>query len=124
MLGNGQQDGATQLRCRISVRGLWSVDPDGSIGYDMHTGKPPGKTVFSGVAGAGAAALVASTPVGWGALAAVGVGVGVAADFVYDALPQGVQDKINEGVEAVGNTVADGAEAVGDAVSGAWNAVF
>ncbi|SFE07516.1 hypothetical protein SAMN04487819_107226 [Actinopolyspora alba] len=96
------------------------------IGYDIHTGKPPGKAVFSGLAGAGAAALVAATPVGWGALAAVGVGigVGVAADFVYDALPDNVRDKINEGVEAVGDAASDAAGAVGDAVSGAWNAVF
>ncbi|PRW65230.1 WXG100 family type VII secretion target [Actinopolyspora mortivallis] len=96
------------------------------VGYDIHTGKPPGKAVFSGVAGAGAAALVASTPVGWGALAAVGVGigVGVAADFVYDALPQNVRDKIDEGARAVGDAVSDAAGAVGDAVSGAWNAVF
>ncbi|SDP56214.1 hypothetical protein SAMN04487905_105219 [Actinopolyspora xinjiangensis] len=96
------------------------------IGYDIHTGKPPGKAVFSGLAGAGAAALVASTPVGWGALAAVGVGigVGVAADFVYDALPQNVRDKINEGVKAVGDAVSNAAGAVGDAVSDAWNAVF
>jgi hypothetical protein len=48
------------------------------VGYDIHQGKPPGRAVFSGLAGVGGAATVgtaATGPVGWTALAAVGAGM-------------------------------------------------
>lgn len=105
------------------------------VGFDIYTGKPPAKAIFSGGV---ALAAVAATPAGWGALAAVGIGVGVGfvADQVWDhAIPDNVKDKLNEGAKAVGEgiasgakatgeTIADGAKAVGNTVSGAWNAVF
>lgn len=105
------------------------------VGFDIYTGKSPAKAVFSGGLALGA---VAATPAGWGALAAVGVGVGVGfvADQVWDhAIPDNVKDKLNAGAEAVGEGIAEGAKAtgqgiaagakaVGDTVSGAWDAVF
>lgn len=94
------------------------------VGFDIYTGKPPAKAIFSGGV---ALAAVAATPVGWGALAAIGVGVGVGfvADQVWDhVVPDDVKNKLNEGAKAVGEGIAEGTKAVGDTVSGAWDAVF
>ncbi|MGH3623058.1 MAG: hypothetical protein ACRDQ5_14890 [Sciscionella sp.] len=86
------------------------------IGYDISTGKPPGKAIVSGLAGAGAAALVGG-PVGLGAVAAVGFGIaaGAGADYVWNHwVPDGAKEKINEGVRAVGDGIANVGKSVGN----------
>ena len=99
------------------------------IGYDISQGKPPGKAIISGVGGAAAGIAVgalASGPVGWVALGAVGAGiiVGVGLDYGYDALPQGVKDGIENGVKAVGNAMGDAGEAIGSGAKKVWNSIF
>ena len=99
------------------------------IGYDISQGKPPGKTIISGVGGAAAGIAVgalASGPVGWVALGAVGAGVlvGVGLDYSYDALSQGVKNGIENGVKAVGNAIGDAGEAIGSGAEKVWNSVF
>jgi len=99
------------------------------IGYDISQGKPPGKTIISGVGGAAAGIAVgalASGPVGWVALGAVGAGVlvGVGLDYAYDALPQGVTNGIENGVKAVGNAIGDAGEVIGGGAEKVWNSVF
>jgi uncharacterized protein YukE len=88
------------------------------VGHDIQHGKPAGKAIISGLAGFGAGVgfgLAISGPVGWVALGgiAASVGVGVGVDMIYDALPKGVQDTIENGVK----TAVDG-------VKGLWDAVF
>jgi hypothetical protein len=79
-----------------------------SIGYDIHEGKPAGKTIVSGVGGAlaaaGTAALIGTalggpvgTLVGAGAGLMVGVAVSGGLDWGYDQLPKGFTDSIEGG---------------------------
>lgn len=112
---------------KIPVIGL-AISSAG-IGYDISRGKPPGKAIISGVGGAAAGIAVgalASGPVGWVALGAVGAGVlvGVGLDYAYDALPQGVQDDIENGVNAVGDAIGDAGEEIGSGAKKAWNSIF
>lgn len=95
------------------------------VGYDIHTGKPPGKAIISGAAGAlgaaGAGLLVGalvSNPIGWGVVAGIAGGalVGYGAEKLYDALPDNVTNKIEEGTKAVGNAIAGGAKKVWDSI--------
>lgn len=97
------------------------------VGYDIHTGKPPGKAVVSGLAGFGASVAVGAAiggPVG----AVVGIGVGLVAsglaDAAYDALPDSITQPFEEGVTAVGNAVGDGAGAVADGAKKVWDSIF
>lgn len=99
----------------------WGIAAAG-IGYDIHDGKPPGKAIFSGVAGTlGAMAVTAAVPgVGWAAAAGIGVGilVGIGADWVYDnVLPNNVKHKIDDGLNAVGHTIASAGDTVGHVFS-------
>ena len=95
------------------------------IGYDIHTGKPAGKAIISGVGGAtaamaaGALVVVVGAPVIVGLVAgiAVGAGAGVLVDAGYDALPPRVKDGIENGVSAVGDAIGGGAKK-------AWKSVF
>jgi hypothetical protein len=89
--------------------------------YDIHNGKPAGKAVISGLSGFGAGivfGLIVSGPVGWTALGAVGASalVGVGVDMAYDALPKGVQDAIEDGVEATVDGITEGAKNLWDAI--------
>ncbi len=112
---------------KIPVIGL-AISSAG-IGYDISQGKPPGKAIISGVGGAAAGIAVgalASGPVGWVALGAVGAGVvvGVGLDYAYDALPQGVKNGIENGVEAVGSAIGDAGKEIGSGAKKVWNSVF
>jgi hypothetical protein len=93
----------------ITAAGIW---------YDISNGKPAGKAVISGAASFGTG-IVVGLAVG-GPVAAVALGgvlasaiVGVAADAAYDGLPKGVQDAIENGIDAA-------VEGVGSV----WNAIF
>lgn len=97
------------------------------VGYDIHTGKPAGKAIVSGLAGFGASVAVGAAiggPVG----AVVGIGVGLVAsglaDAAYDALPDSITKPFEEGVSAVGNAIGDGAEAVADGAKKVWDSIF
>lgn len=101
------------------------------IGYDISQGKPPGKAVTSGVAAgvvgwgvtsAGTGILIGlgvSNPIGWAALAGVGVAIaaGLGADWAYDQLPPDVGSAIDDGLTTVARGIADGA-------TDTWEAVF
>ena len=99
------------------------------IGYDIATGKPPGKAIISGAGGATVAfvmgGLVAG-PIGAGALAGIAFGTlaGVGLDAAYDALPQGVKNKIEGGVNAVGHAANDAANAIGHEAKKVWDSIF
>lgn len=91
------------------------------VGYEIHQGKPPGKAVVSGFAGAAAGALACAVVpgVGWAAAAGIVAGtvVGMGADYAWDQwVPDGAKEAINEGLTDVGNAVADAGDAVGDFV--------
>ena len=118
--------GAAGIAVRAAGRGL----AVGGVAWDISHGKPPGKAIFSGALayGGGVAAtagvtMLVSNPVGWAAvgIGAAGVGggilVGMAGDALWDAMPDGVTNKINEGVEAAGS-------AIGDAAKSTWDALF
>jgi hypothetical protein len=106
------------------------------IGYDIHQGKPVGKAVISGVGGLVAATIVGATigsaipvPVaGTLAGAVFGLGAGVvtsgALDVMYDRLPAGVRDGIEDGIEEVGSAIGNVGEAVGDGAKKVWNSIF
>lgn len=118
--------GAGDIAAKTAGRGLAVA----GVAWDINNGKPPGKAIFSGataygggaIAAAGAGLLV-SNPVGWAAvgIGAAGVGggilAGMAGDAIWDAMPDGVTNKINQGVEDVGN-------AIGDAATSTWEALF
>jgi hypothetical protein len=121
------------VESKIPVIGLVVTAAD--IGYDIHTGKPVGKAVISGVGGAlaaaGTGALVGTMiagPVG----TVVGAGVGIVAglvvsgglDWGYDELPDGAKQAIEGGFDAVGQGVEDAGSAIGDGAKKAWNAIF
>jgi hypothetical protein len=95
-----------RIASKIPVIGL-GITAAG-IGYDIANGKPPGKAIISGLGGATAAVWAGAAitgPIGLGALAgiAAGTAVGIGLDFAYDQLPQGVKNKIEGGVKAVGH---------------------
>ncbi|MGK5684860.1 hypothetical protein [Actinoplanes sp. URMC 104] len=104
------------------------------IGYDIHTGKPPGKAIISGAGGMGASILAgmavgtAGGPVGIIAGAAVGTVAGLVAsgalDWGYDQLPDGAKAAIEDGVATVGNAIGDAGEAVGDTAKKVWDSIF
>ncbi|MDQ3151881.1 MAG: hypothetical protein M3R63_09225 [Actinomycetota bacterium] len=99
------------------------------IGVDVSQGKPVGKAVISGAAGALAAAgtvALVGGPVGVAAGLGIvaGVGVGWLAEAGYDALPHGVQDGIENGVDAVGGAIGDTGSAIGSGAKRAWDAIF
>lgn len=77
------------------------------IGYDIANGKPPGKAIISGGGGAVVAVIVGGVvggPIGAAAAGLLaGTFVGVGLDAAYDHLPQGVKNKIEGGVKAVGH---------------------
>lgn len=128
------------IESKIPIIGLAVTAAD--IGYDIHTGKPVGKAVISGVGGAlaaaGTGALVGTMiagPVG----TVVGAGVGIVAglvvsgglDWGYDELPDGAKQAIEGGFDAVGHGITDAGSAIGDAGSAigdgakkAWDSIF
>lgn len=130
----------SKIGARIPIAGLVITAAD--IGYDIHTGKPVGKAVISGVGGAlaaaGTGALIGTAiggPVGTVLGASAGIIVGMATsgalDAAYDRLPEGTQKAIEDGFQTIGDGVGDAAEAVGDAgeaVTGnakkVWNSIF
>ncbi|BEL07454.1 hypothetical protein Q0Z83_056450 [Actinoplanes sichuanensis] len=90
----------SKIGARIPIAGLVITAAD--IGYDIHTGKPVGKAVVSGVGGAlaaaGTGALIGTaiggpvgTVVGAGAGIIVGMATSGALDAAYDRLPEGTQ---------------------------------
>jgi uncharacterized protein YukE len=118
---------------KLPVVGLALTAVD--IGYDIHTGKPVGKAIVSGVGGAWAAmeaGAVAGTfiggPVGTVAGAVIGIGVGLVVsgglDALYDQIPAGTQKAIEGGFDAIGHGVADAGEAVGHTASKVWHSIF
>jgi len=128
--------GASELESRVaSVGGRlgraipffgWGIATAG-VGYDIHTGKDPGKAIFSGLAGATGATVVGSMvggPIGLaaGAAVAAGIAVGLGADWFYDhVVPDGVKTKIDEGLRAVRNSIGDAGRAIGDTAKGVWS---
>ena len=121
------------IESKIPVVGLVVTAAD--IGYDIHTGKPVGKAVISGVGGAlaaaGTGALVGTMiagPVG----TVVGAGVGIVAglvvsgglDWGYEELPDGAKQAIEGGFDAVGHGIGDAGSAIGDSAKKAWNSIF
>jgi hypothetical protein len=134
----------SKIEARIPVIGLAVTAVD--IGYDIHTGKPVGKAVISGVGGALASAAAGAavgtmiggpvgTVVGAGAGIVVGMATSGALDAAYDRLPDGTQKAIEDGFSAIGDGVGDAAGAVGDGVGDAadatgdaakkvWNSIF
>jgi hypothetical protein len=125
---------STKVEARLPIVGLALTAAD--IGYDIHTGKPAGKAVISGVgsalaaAGAGAAigSLVPVPVVGTVVGAAGGLVVGLVAsgmlDAAYDRLPAGTKAAIEDGFDAIGHGVADAGEAVGDTAKKVWDSIF
>ncbi|GGL18910.1 hypothetical protein [Mangrovihabitans endophyticus] len=122
-----------KIEARLPVVGLALTAVD--IGYDIHTGKPVGKAVISGVGGALAAAgtgaaigTMVGGPVGTVAGAVIGAGVGMvtsgALDAAYDRLPAGTQAAIEEGFDAIGHGAQEAGEAVGDTAKKVWNSIF
>ncbi|WP_030443097.1 hypothetical protein [Actinoplanes subtropicus] len=123
----------SKFEARLPVIGLALTAVD--IGYDIHTGKPVGKAVISGVGGALAAAgtgMVIGTmvagPVGTVAGAVIGAGVGMltsgALDAAYDRLAPGTKAAIEGGFNAIGHGVEDAGEAVGHTASKVWHSIF
>jgi len=123
----------SKFEARLPIIGLAVTAVD--IGYDIHTGKPVGKAVISGVGGALAAAgtgamigTMVAGPAGTVAGAVIGAGVGMltsgALDAAYDRLPAGTQKAIEDGFGAVGHGVGDAGEAVGDGAKKVWNSIF
>ena len=105
------------------------------IGHEVHTGKPAGKAIISGVGGALAAAGTgavigtaiggpAGTVIGAGAGLVVGVAAGVGLDMGYDALPEGVKEGIESGADSVGGAIGDAGGAVAGGAKKAWDSVF
>ena len=102
------------------------------VGYDISTGKSPGKAILSGAVGFGAGAIVvASAPVSVpvvvvGVVAVgAGVGAGMLADYAWDHfVPDGAKEAIDDGLDAVGGGAKDLAGKAGGAAEDAWNAVF
>lgn len=124
-LRSGTLAAGRRIGSKIPIVGL-GITAAG-IGYDIHSGKPPAKAIFSGLGSAGIAAGVGFAiggPVG----ALVGVGVGVLAgyglDKAYDALPEGVTNKIEEGTKAAGDALGDAAGFVSGGVKSAWDSLF
>lgn len=110
----------------------WGITAAG-IGYDVHSGKPPGKAIVTGLAGAGGAALavaVASGPLGWGVIGVVAAGVGAGilvgygAEKLWDALPDNVTDAIDDGFEVVGGAISDTAGDLKDGAEKVWDSIF
>jgi hypothetical protein len=121
----------SRVLAKLPVIG-WGITAAG-IGYDIHSGKPPGKSIVTGLAGAGGAALavaVASGPLGWGAIGVVAAGIGVGrlagsgAEKLWDALPDTVTDAIDDGFEAVGGAISDTAGDVKDGAKKVWDSIF
>jgi uncharacterized protein YukE len=130
----------SKIGARIPIAGLVITAAD--IGYDIHTGKPVGKAVVSGVGGAlaaaGTGALIGTaiggpvgTVIGAGAGIVVGMATSGALDAAYDRLPEGTQKAIEDGFGAIGDGVGNAAEAVGDAGEAVadnarkvWNSIF
>ncbi|MCA2216257.1 hypothetical protein [Jidongwangia harbinensis] len=123
----------SKIEARIPVIGLAVTAVD--IGYDIHTGKPVGKAVVSGVGGAmasmAAGAAVGTmiggpvgTVVGAGAGIVIGMATSGALDAAYDRLPDGTQQAIDDGFKAIGEGVSDAGEAVGDTAKKVWNSIF
>ncbi|MDI6104919.1 hypothetical protein QLQ12_40670 [Actinoplanes sp. NEAU-A12] len=130
----------SKIGARIPIAGLVITAAD--IGYDIHTGKPVGKAVISGVGGAlaaaGTGALIGTaiggpvgTIVGAGAGIIVGMATSGALDAAYDRLPEGTQKAIEDGFRTIGNGVGNAGEAVGDAgeavannAKKVWNSIF
>jgi hypothetical protein len=107
----------------------------GSIGYDVHQGKPAGKAIISGVGGALAAAgtgALIGTAIGGPVGTVIGAGPGLvvgaitsgALDWGYDQLPQSWQSSIESGVSAVGRGVKDVGSAIGEGAKDVWNSIF
>ena len=123
-----------KVEARLPIIGLAVTAVD--IGYDIHTGKPAGKAIISGLGGALAAAgagaaigsLVPVPVVGTVVGAAAGLVVGMvtsgALDAAYDHLPAGTRDAIEGGFDAIGHGVADAGDAVGDGAKKVWNSIF
>ena len=123
----------SKFEARLPIVGLAVTAVD--IGYDIHTGKPVGKAVISGVGGALAAAgtgamigTMVGGPAGTVVGAVVGAGVGMltsgALDAAYDRLPAGTQAAIEDGFSAIGHGVGDAGEAVGDTAKKVWKSIF
>jgi uncharacterized protein YukE len=110
----------------------------GGVGWDIAHGKPAGKAVFSGVIGTGVAfaaeaglaglaegtavVVAAATPVGVAVLA--GVGAGLAADYAWDHwVPDGVKNKIDEGLSTAGHDIAGVATTAVHDIGGAAKSV-
>ena len=124
---------SNKVEARLPLVGLAVTAVD--IGYDIHTGKPVGKAVISGVGGAlaaaGTGALVGGAIAGPPGLI-LGAGVGVVAgmvtsgalDAAYDRLPQGTRDAIEGGFTAIGHGVGDAGETVGHTAKKVWDSIF
>ena len=84
--------------------------------------------IAAGAAVAGIAALAGVTAPVWvtgAAIVAGGIAVGAGATYAWNNwVPEGVQDTIDDGAEAVWDWTKDRGSDIGDAVSGAWNSVF
>ena len=123
----------SKVEARIPVVGLALTAVD--IGYDIHTGKPVGKAVISGVGGALASAAAGAavgtviggpvgTVVGAGAGIVIGMATSGALDAAYDRLPEGTREAIEDGFTAIGDGAADAGDAVGDTAKKVWNSIF
>ncbi|MET9227223.1 hypothetical protein [Lentzea sp. NPDC003310] len=105
---------ARRIGAKVPVVGL--VITAAGVGYDIHTGKPPGKAVVSGVTGLGASTglgMAIGGPVGAAVGFVGGLVAGGLADAVWDRLPKTVTTAIDAGVKAVGKAVADVAGSIG-----------
>jgi hypothetical protein len=123
----------SKIGARIPIAGMVITAVD--IGYDIHTGKPVGKAIISGVGGALAAAgtgALVGTAIGGPVGTVVGAGVGIvfgmatsgALDAAYDRLPEGTQQAIEAGFQMIGDGVGNTAEAIGDNAKKVWNSIF
>jgi len=124
----------SKIEARLPIIGLAVTAVD--IGYDIHTGKPAGKAIISGLGGAlaaaGAGAMIGTAipvPVLGTVAGAVGglvfgMATSGALDAAYDGLPQGTRDAIEGGFTAVGHGLEDAGDAVGDTAKKVWNSIF
>lgn len=100
----GQALWRTRLATKLPIigNGLTAV----GAAWEIHQGKPVGRTIVTALASTAAMSLVGATlattaPV-WatvGALTAAGILGSMAAGWAYDKLPEGVREKIDEGIE-------------------------
>ena len=123
-----------KFEAKLPIVGLALTAVD--IGYDIHTGKPAGKAIISGLGGALAAAgagaaigsLVPIPVLGTVVGAAVGLAAGMimsgALDAAYDRLSAGTQAAIEGGFNAIGHGVGEAGDEVGDTAKKVWNSIF